>query len=79
MRELIGRIREEIPFDMPESDICSGSCKGCSKKLLEYLESEVDNWDYKLSHGETPDFGDISSLARSGKKIFKVLKVNGLI
>lgn len=79
MRELITQIRQEIPFDLPEARICEGICKGCSLKLLEYLEMEVETWEYRLDHDDTPNFGDLKQLARSSRKIHRVLQVNGLI
>lgn len=79
MRELIAQIRQEIPFDLPEARICEGICKGCSMKLLEYLEMEIETWQYRLDQADVPNFGDLKQLARSSKKIYKVLQVNGLV
>ncbi len=79
MRELIEQIRASIPFDAPETAVCMDECKGCSMKMLEYLESELDNWEYRLAQGESPNFGDLSQLAGSAKKIYRVLKINGLV
>lgn len=47
-------------------------------KLLTYLESEVENWEYRLDEGETPNFGDLNRLAKSAGKIHRVLEKNGL-
>jgi len=79
MRNLIRQVRETIPFDLPDAVLCADECKGCSVKLLEYLSSELDDWDYKLDQGEIPNFGDINQLARSSRKIYQVLQKNGLI
>ncbi|WP_245831896.1 hypothetical protein [Solemya velesiana gill symbiont] len=54
-------------------------CKGCSMKMLEYLASELDNWEYRLEQGEVPSFGDINQLAKSAKKIYRVLEKNGIV
>ncbi len=79
MANLIQQIRQTIPFDLPDSVICSGICKGCSKKLLDYLESEIDSWTDRLENGVTPNLGDINALAKSSKKIFMVLQKNRLV
>jgi len=78
MRQLIGQIRTAIPFDLPEARTCDGPCEGCSMKLLTYLETEVENWEYRLDEGETPNFGDLNRLAKSAGRIHRVLEKNGL-
>ena len=45
MRQLIDRVRNEIPFGLPEEALCGDTCKGCSTKLLIYLETELDEWE----------------------------------
>ena len=79
MRNLIGEIRRTLPFALSAEDICADECRGCSVKLLEYLESELDNWQYRLDNDETPNFGDLAKLARSGRKIHGALQKNGLL
>lgn len=79
MRNLIGQIRAAIPFDLPEAKMCSDSCDGCSIKLLEFLESELQDWERELDVGKQPNFGDLARLANTGKKIFKILERNGLV
>ncbi len=79
MRELIQQIRSAIPLDMPEAQACSDSCNACSLKLLEYLSGELDNWEARLAAGEVPGLADLSQLARSARKIHRVLQKNGLI
>lgn len=80
MRELVTQIRAHIPFDeLDDARVCSGSCIGCAKNLLEYLEQEIIHWEYSLARDETPSLGDINKLARSAKKIYKVLQLNKLI
>ena len=64
MASLIQTIRQSTPFDLPDAEICSGTCKGCSKKLLNYLESETDRWNSKLESGDIPTLGDINALAK---------------
>ena len=79
MRGLIRDIRSAIPFGLAADDVCADECRSCSLKLLEYLESELDSWQYRLDNDEIPNFGDLSRLARSGRKIFAALHKNGLI
>jgi hypothetical protein len=80
MIELIDSIKMHIPFDeLNEARICSGLCIGCPKKLLEYLEQEVDYWQREVANGEVPSLGDIHKLARSGKKIHRVLVRNEIL
>lgn len=79
MRQLIQQVRTAMPFDLPEANLCSGQCHGCSQKLLDYLDSELQYWEYRLNQGEAPDFGDISRMARTSKKIYRVMQRNGLL
>lgn len=79
MRQLIDRVRREIPFNIPEDQLCGDSCQGCSSKLLSYLECELDDWELKLANGSIPDFRDLSRLAEKCKKIARVLHQNGLL
>jgi hypothetical protein len=79
MRHLIEQIRHAIPFDTDLRDVCSEDCRGCSMKLLEYLDAELESWEYRLDQQEVPDFRDLSKLERSGRKIYKALLKNGII
>jgi hypothetical protein len=79
MRQLITQVRTAMPFDLPEANLCSGKCNGCSQKLLDYLDSELEDWEYRLKDGETPDFGEIQRIVKTSKKIYKILDRNGLV
>ena len=79
MRQLIEQIRSTLPFDLSEEDRCGDSCKGCSNKLLIYLETELDEWEMKLAEGVVPGFADLSHLIKQGRKIARVLQHNGLM
>lgn len=79
MQELIEQVRGAIPFDMPEADICTGKCVGCPKKLLEFLDQELDDWESRLQDEETPKLGEITRLAKTSKKVHKALARNGLV
>ena len=79
MRGLIWQIKRAIPFDLPESYWCTGGCRGCSKKLVEFLATEIESWDNRLDRGEVPRLGDINNLASSSRKIRRVLEKNGVL
>ncbi len=79
MLKLIAQVREVMPFDLAEANLCSGKCNGCSQKLLDYLDSELENWQLRLEQGETPDFGEIQRIAKTSKKIYKVMQKNNLV
>ncbi|WP_252178875.1 hypothetical protein [Endozoicomonas sp. 4G] len=79
MQELILQVREAIPFDMPEAEICTGKCVGCPKKLLEFLDQELTDWESRLEDEEAPRLGDLSRLAKTSKKVHKALAKNGLV
>ncbi len=79
MDELIKEIRSSIPFDMTEAQMCEGSCHGCSKKLLEFLDQTLEGCLQDLTNGEVPTLGDVSRLGRLAGKVYKVLKVNSLV
>lgn len=79
MAGLIQEVRKTIPFGLSEAELCSGSCQGCSKKLLEFLDQELLDWSQRLADGETPSLGDIDRLARTSRKIHRALKKNQLV
>ncbi|WLI74500.1 hypothetical protein [Halomonas alkalicola] len=79
MRGLIHEIRAQVPFDTPESSLCRGPCRGCSKKLLEFLDTELEEWEGRLEEGEVPRFGDLARLGRLARKVVAALRRNGLI
>ena len=79
MRSLIEQARSVIPFDVPEAVLCSGGCYGCSKKLLDFLDSELGYWECQLDNGEIPSLGDVQRLTKSSRKIYEALDRSGLL
>lgn len=79
MKNLIREVRMALPFEQPEANICSGPCEGCSLKLLEFLDTELESWEFKLKAGEIPSLGEISRLAKTSQKIYRVLEKNELV
>ena len=51
MRQLIGEVRRQLPFDLPQARLCNGPCTGCSLKLLDFLEVELQAWERRLDAG----------------------------
>lgn len=80
MREIIQQIRDAFPFELGEDELCTDTCSvGCPKKLLEYIEMEITEWEQRLDRGETPNFRDIQNMSRLGRKIHRVLEKNQLV
>lgn len=75
MLALVNDIRLRIPFNTPIEALCNGTCRGCSKKLLEHLEMELVNWE---DDAQSATFGDIQKLAKMSKKIATALERNGI-
>lgn len=48
-------------------------------KLLDYLDMQLVEWEQRLQQGDKPDFADLSRLARTGHRIYRVLDSNGLV
>lgn len=79
MQQLIKQVRETLPFGMPESYLCADECRGCSLKLLEFLDLELMDWEDRLEKGSVPSLGDIQRLAKISLKIRAVLDRNGVL
>lgn len=79
MHNLIDEVRSTMPFGAGEAQLCADSCNGCSLKLLEFLEMELQDWEQKLQNGVQPSFGDVHKMGKTCKKIYMVLKKNGLV
>ncbi len=79
MQNLVNQIRSAVPFDTPESVLCTGTCHGCAKKLLEFLACELDDWESRLQSGQIPTLGEIDRLAKTSKKIYRALQKNNLV
>jgi hypothetical protein len=79
MRNLIAEIRNSLPFDTPGAQICTDPCRGCSIKLLDYMQSELEAWEQRLAAGETPGLADLSRLEKKGRKVYRMLRENRLV
>jgi len=78
-QNLINAIRAVFPFDMPEAQLCAGVCIGCPKKLLAFMDSELEYLQSRINQQEKINLGDLQTLERQAKKIKKVLQKNQLI
>ena len=79
MQQLIAQIRTALALDQTADVVCSGQCKACQTKLVEYISMELENWEYRLQNGETPNFKDLSRLAKISHKVYKALANRGFI
>lgn len=79
MTLLIAEIRATIPFDIPLERLCNGPCVGCAKKLLEYLDMEIDGYERALEKKDTPKLGDIDKLAKTATTIYRTLEKNKIV
>jgi len=76
MLELIDQVRNTLPFDSADTSLCSDECSGCSKKLLEFIGMELDDWEARLAGGHVPTFGELHKLGQTCKKVYRVLQRN---
>ena len=80
MSSIIEQVRSVFPFQMTEEELCADTgTHGCPKKLLEYLDMEITEWEQRLENGEIPNFGDIRKLSRSSEKIYRALVRNNIL
>lgn len=48
-------------------------------KLLDYLDMELQEWEQRLDRGEKPGLAELSKLAKTSRRIYRVLEKNGLL
>ncbi|TCK02647.1 hypothetical protein [Marinobacterium mangrovicola] len=78
MQALIAQARQSLPFTLPEAQLCDGICNGCSKKLLDFVDGELEEWQARIDTGEIPRLGDLEKLGRTLRKVYRVLQRNAL-
>lgn len=78
MENLIREAREKIPFDLSFDGHCEGRCDECPEKLLEFLDIDLSGWESRLKRGDTPDLGDVHTLARDCQEIYTIVRKKGL-
>ena len=79
MLQLIQQVREALPFGVPQGYVCADECKGCSLKLLDYLDLELMAWEDRLQQGDVPGLADIQRLEKVSRKVYKVLDKNAVL
>ena len=80
MSSIIQQVRATFPFAMTEDELCADTCSyGCPKKLLEYIDMEITDWEQRLENGEIPNFGDVRKLSRTSENIYRVLIKNNIV
>ena len=80
MSNIIQQVRATFPFAMTEDELCADTCSyGCPKKLLEYIDMEITDWEQRLENGEIPNFGDVRKLSRTSENIYRVLIKNNIV
>lgn len=79
MYVLIDQVRNTLPFALPATELCAGPCRGCPKKLLEYIDGELFEWEERLQKGERPTLGDLNRLGKRCRRVHDALVTNGLV
>ncbi len=78
MRRLIAAVRQAVPLEPDAETLCRDGCQACSLKLVEFLASELADWEARLDAGEKPSLADLSRLERTARKVHRALQKNGL-
>jgi hypothetical protein len=75
MRRMLQQIEQHFSLPPSAGRQCGDGddCRVCSLKLLEFLDSEVEQWRQRLEQGERPDFGDLARLEQRARKIDRAL------
>lgn len=80
MYRLLDAIREHIPFGLKEADMCQGICRGCSKKMMEMLDSEMCQWQADLDNElANPTLADLVFMEKLARRTEKILQRNKLM
>lgn len=79
MENLIKEARARLPFDFSFESHCEGRCEECPFKLMEFLDTDLSDWEYRLRRGNTPNHDDVQRLARDCKEIYAILHKKGFI
>ncbi len=79
MRNLIAQIKATLTLEINAIDACSGQCNACHSKLVDFILMEIEDWESRLNSGEIPNFKDLSTLEKTGRKIYSALDKRGFI
>ncbi len=78
MENLIKEARAKMPFNLSFDGNCEGRCDECPFKLLEYLDTGLSNWEFRLKRGDVPTLGDVHTLGRECREIYEILQKKDL-
>lgn len=81
MLSLIEEVKNELPIYESETFICGpkGNCSGCSKKLLEMVDTELMYWEHSISMGQGPNFEELRRFGKLCSSVRRGLERNGLV
>ncbi|CAH6794630.1 conserved hypothetical protein [Vibrio chagasii] len=81
MLNLIEEVKNELPLYESETFICGpkGNCSGCSKKLLEMVDTELMYWEHSISMGQGPNFEELRRFGKLCSSVRRGLERNGLV
>lgn len=79
MEDLIRQAREKIPFHLTFTGDCEGRCDECAFKLMEFLDTDLCDWEARLKRGDTPNLGDVHKLADDCKAVYAIIQAQGLV
>jgi hypothetical protein len=81
MLSLIEEVKNELPLYESETFICGpkGNCSGCSKKLLEMVDTELMYWEHSISMGQGPNFEELRRFGKLCSSVRRGLERNGLV
>ena len=72
-------MRRELVEPIMYKNLCVIDCYGCPKKVFEFLETFILDWEESLKGGYRPNFGDLSKILRIANNVKVVLQKNQLI
>jgi hypothetical protein len=81
MLNLIEEVKNELPLYESETFICGpkGNCSGCSKKLLEMVDTELMYWEHSISMGQGPNFEELRRFGKLCSSVRRGSERNGLV
>ena len=79
MLNIIELVRDDFPFNAPESQVCGDTCVGCPKKLLALVEAEIEYWESSLEQGELPNLTEVARFGKLCKNVRRSLVRSGVV
>lgn len=81
MQQIIDAVKNEFPLYQTDTFKCGpdNDCIGCTKKLMELVDSDLTYWQHQIELGIAPTFDEISRFAKMCKNIRRALVRNNRI